>query len=56
MFQLILRPKRDSYNTTYPSDFTFHKDDNGDLNIDLGDREIVIKNSDIEKLRKLLDI
>lgn len=56
MFKLVLHPKRDSYNNTYPGVFIFHKDDNGDLNIDLGDREIVIKNSDIEKLRKLLDI
>lgn len=53
MFKLVLRPKSDS-ERSYPLDVTIFKNSNGDLEIDLCGREIVLEESDIEKLRKLL--
>lgn len=55
MFKLVLHLKRDS-NNSYPSDVTFAQTEGGHLEIDLGDRKIVVHQEDISDLRKLLDL
>ncbi len=53
MFKLIIRPKSDSDNS-WAKDISISKNQDGDIEIDLDNRMIILKKSDIEKLKKLL--
>ncbi len=53
MFKLVIVPKSDS-ERQYPLEATIFKNKDGDLEIDLCGRDIVLKKEDVEKLSKLL--
>tara|TARA_B110000503_G_C6990068_1_gene346959 strand:- start:130 stop:297 length:168 start_codon:yes stop_codon:yes gene_type:complete len=53
MFKLVLVPKSDS-ERQYPLEVSIFKNKDGNLEIDLCGREIILKEEDIEKLSKLL--
>lgn len=57
MFKLIVCAKSDSDSeNTWSKNISFSKNQDGDLVIDLDNRVVVLKESDIEKLIKLLEL